>query len=103
MIGFSVTPIAPKAPNTHANYRSKVLLTLPFRDPPPGYAWHALWAGPGLVDNYHTRRDTHYAIDISPRAIVPCAMVSGARKPRLAQPRSELPLTMFGEFNLRTY
>lgn len=50
-------------------YPSKTRLGLPFGQPPPGLAWFVLWAGDKAADNYHARRETHFAVDFLPRPL----------------------------------
>jgi len=65
---LAVKPAADKGvhvPPRSANTR----LTLPFGNPRPGHVWTLSNGGAQVVDNYHARLDTYYAIDISPRAL----------------------------------
>lgn len=55
------THVPPRVAKTH--------LTLPFGIPPTGHGWAISEGGAEVIDNYHTRLDTYYAIDVSPRAL----------------------------------
>ena len=48
---------------------AKTRLTLPFGLPRTGHVWRVGDGGAQVIDNYHTRPDTYYAIDVSPRAL----------------------------------
>jgi len=48
---------------------AKTRLTLPFGIPRAGHVWRIGEGGTEVIDNYHTRLDTYYAMDISPRAL----------------------------------
>ncbi|HEU4704605.1 MAG TPA: M23 family metallopeptidase, partial [Sphingomicrobium sp.] len=48
---------------------ARTRLTLPFSMPRPGHLWALSHGGAQVIDNYHNRLDTFYAIDISPRAM----------------------------------
>jgi hypothetical protein len=48
---------------------AKTRLTLPFGVPRAGHVWRVGEGGAEVIDNYHTRLDTYYAMDISPRAL----------------------------------
>jgi len=48
---------------------AKTRLTLPFGTPPTGHVWSVTNAGVQVIDNYHARLDTYYAIDVSPRTL----------------------------------
>ena len=66
---FRFTLVRPKTQTEFGSYKPRTKLRLPFGQPPRGTAWTVAWAGTSLADNYHARRDTHFAIDVSPRAI----------------------------------
>lgn len=48
---------------------AKTRLTLPFGIPRSGHVWAVSDGGSQVLDNYHPRLDTYYAIDASPRAL----------------------------------
>lgn len=48
---------------------AKTILTLPFGMPRHGHVWRIGEGGADVIDNYHTRPDTYYAIDVSPRPL----------------------------------
>ena len=48
---------------------AKTRLTLPFGSPRAGHVWRVGDGGAEVIDNYHAKRDTFYAIDISPRSL----------------------------------
>lgn len=54
-------PVPPRAGTTH--------LTLPFGMPRPGHVWAISNGGADVIDNYHARLDTYYAMDVSPRPL----------------------------------
>jgi hypothetical protein len=55
---------------THVPPRlAKTRLTLPFGIPRLGHVWALSDGGSQVLDNYHARLDTYYAIDVSPRAL----------------------------------
>jgi len=58
-----------KKPSAFIDYTARTKLRLPFGQPPPGTAWFVLWAGDKSADNYHARRETHFAIDFLPRPL----------------------------------
>lgn len=58
-----------KPPSSLVSYAAKTQLRLPFRQPPSGTAWFVLWGGDKAADNYHARRETHFAIDFLPRPV----------------------------------
>jgi hypothetical protein len=48
---------------------AKTRLTLPFGMPRAGHVWRIGEGGADVIDNYHARLDTYYAIDVSPRPL----------------------------------
>ena len=65
---LAVKPAADKG--VHVPPRpAKTRLTLPFGSPRSGHVWTLSHGGGHVIDNYHRRLDTYYAIDISPRAL----------------------------------
>jgi hypothetical protein len=68
MMSLSVRPATGKGAHVQPR-EAKTRLTLPFGMPRPGYVWALSDGGSQELDNYHTRLDTYYAIDTSPRAL----------------------------------
>lgn len=67
LTGVTIDP-EHKRQSEFLNYVPRTKLRLPFGQPAAG-AWFVLWAGDKSADNYHARRETHFAIDFLPRPL----------------------------------